>query len=382
MKAGGIIRMAALAVKEWMQIKRDTRSLVLALIAPSLLVIVFGYALNVDVRGVRFGVLDQDGSRFSREYVGSLSRTEYLTMEGMIGNRKEIDRYLDGGKIIMAVVIPAGFQKNLLRGRTADVQLLVDGSDSTSAMIATGYARAMTYEFNASMRRNDLAKSGIAEVAEPVVLKNRVWYNPELKSKNYIVPGLLVLILAIISALITSLTISREWERGTMETLIATPVRAHEVVFGKMAPYLVIGVFDVIAGITIGYFIFDVPFRGGFVELLLVSLLFLVGTSSMGIAISSATRVQVLSVQFAIVATYLPSFILSDFIFPISDMPVAVQAVTYIVPAKYLITLLKGIALKGIGPAILWIQIAFLAIFSTVMTGLAVKQFRPTLPDK
>lgn len=382
MKAGGIIRMVALAVKEWMQIKRDTRSLVLALIAPSLLVVVFGYALNVDVRGVRFGVLDQDGSRFSREYIGSLSRTEYLTMEGMIGNRKEIDRFLDGGKIIMAVVIPAGFQKNLLRGRPADVQLLVDGSDSTSAMIATGYARAMTYEFNASMRRNDLAKSGIAEVAEPVVLKNRVWYNPELKSKNYIVPGLLVLILAIISALITSLTISREWERGTMETLIATPVRAYEVVFGKMAPYLVIGVFDVIAGITIGYFIFDVPFRGGFVELLLVSLLFLVGTSSMGIAISSATRVQVLSVQFAIVATYLPSFILSDFIFPISDMPVAVQAVTYIVPAKYLITLLKGIALKGIGPAILWTQIAFLAIFSTIMTGLAVKQFRPTLPDK
>ncbi len=374
--------MAAMAAKEWIQVKRDTRSLILALIAPSLLVVLFGYALNVDVRGVRFGVLDHDRSRFSREYIGSLSRTEYLAMAGTIEHRKEIDRLLDGGNIIMAVVIPAGFQKKLLRGKPADVQLLVDGSDSTSAMIATGYARAMTYEFNAVMRRHDLARSGIAGVTEPVILQNRVWYNPELKSKNYIVPGLVVLILAIISALITSLTISREWERGTMETLIATPVRAHEVVIGKMVPYLVIGVFDVIAGITIGYFIFDVPFRGGFVELLLVSFLFLVGTSSMGIAISSATRVQVLSVQFAIVATYLPSFILSDFIFPISDMPVVVQAVTYVVPAKYLITLLKGMALKGVGATVLWAQIVFLAIFSAVMTGLAIKQFRPTLPEK
>lgn len=372
--------MAALAAKEWKQIRRDTRSLVLALIAPALLVILFGYALNVDVRGVRFGVLDHDKSRFSREYVSSLSQTEYLTMAGMIDNRKEIDRLLDGGTIIMAVVIPAGFQKRLYRGKPADVQLLVDGSDSTSAMIATGYARAMTNEFNASIRRHDLAKSGLAGVVEPVVLKSRVWYNPELKSKNYIVPGLVVLILAIISALITSLTISREWERGTMETLVTTPVRAHEVVLGKMAPYLVIGMLDVIAGITIGYFLFDVPFRGGFIEMLLVSLLFLIGTSSMGIAISSATRVQVLSVQFAIVATYLPSFILSDFIFPISDMPVAVQAVTYIIPAKYLITLLKGIALKGVGAMILWAQIVFLAIFSSVMTGLAIKQFRPRLP--
>lgn len=373
--------MAALAAKEWKQIRRDTRSLVLALIAPALLVVLFGYALNVDVRGVRFGVLDHDKSRFSREYVGSLSQTEYLTMAGMIDSRKEIDEHLDGGRIIMAVVIPAGFQKQLYRGKPADVQLLVDGSDSTSAMIATGYARAMTYEFNASIRRHDIAKSGLVGVVEPVVLESRVWYNPELKSKNYIVPGLVVLILAIISALITSLTISREWERGTMETLITTPVRAHEVVLGKMAPYLVIGMLDVIAGITIGYFLFDVPFRGGFIEMLLVSLLFLIGTSSMGIAISSATRVQVLSVQFAIVATYLPSFILSDFIFPISDMPVAVQAVTYIIPAKYLITLLKGIALKGVGAMILWAQIVFLAIFSTVMTGLAIKQFRPRLPD-
>ncbi len=372
--------MAALAAKEWKQIRRDTRSLVLALIAPALLVVLFGYALNVDVRGVRFGVLDHDKSRVSREYVGSLSQTEYLTMAGMIENRKEIDRLLDGGRIKLAVVIPPGFQKRLSRGKPADVQLLVDGSDSTSAMIATGYARAMTHEFNASMRHHDLAKSGIAGVVEPVVLKSRVWYNPELKSKNYIVPGLVVLILAIISAMITSLTISREWERGTMETLITTPVRAHEVVLGKMAPYLVIGMLDVIAGITIGHFLFDVPFRGGFIEMLLVSLLFLIGTSSMGIAISSATRVQVLSVQFAIVATYLPSFILSDFIFPISDMPVAVQAVTYVIPAKYLITLLKGIALKGVGAMILWAQIVFLAIFSTVMTGLAIKQFRPRLP--
>ena len=382
MKRSGLIRMAALAGKEWTQIRRDTRSLVMAIIAPSLLVVLFGYALNVDVRGVRFGVLDHDRTRLSREYIGALSRTEYLTMEKVIENRREIDHLLDSGRIVMAVVIPPGFQKKLMRGKPADAQLLVDGSDSTSAMIATGYARAMTHAFNASTRRRDLSRSGLAGITEPVVLNNRVWYNPELKSKNYIVPGLLVLIMAIISALITSLTISREWERGTMESLIATPVRSHEVVLGKMAPYLAIGVFDVIVGLAIGYFIFEVPFRGSFAELLLVSLLFLVGTSSLGIAISSATRIQVLSVQFAIVATYLPSFILSDFIFPISDMPVAVQAVTYVVPAKYLITILKGIALKGVGGTMLWAQIVFLAGFSIVMTVAAIRQFKLKLPNR
>ena len=379
---GSMRRIAAIGDKEWIQIRRDSRSLFLSLFIPTMLVLLFGYALNFDVKHVKIGVYDQDRSMFSRGYIEKFSHTEYLSIIKYMEKREEIDEMINSGKIIMAIVIPPGFEKKFKSGKYADVQVLVDGSDSTSALIATGYIKAITYELNRDLNLTALRKRGITGIREPVELKSRVWYNPELKSKNYIIPGNLGLIMAIISALITSLTISREWERGTMETLITTPVRGHEIVLGKLLPYLMIGLFDVVCALIVGYFVFDVPLRGSFIELTLISVLFLIGTSSLGILISSATRVQVLSVQLAVVVTYLPSFILSDFVFPIKNMPLIIQIITYIVPAKYMITVMKGIALRGVGYAALMVQIWFLILFSLVVLILCIKKLKVTLPDK
>jgi ABC-2 type transport system permease protein len=374
--------MTAIADKEWIQIRRDARSLYLTLFIPSLLVLLFGYALVFDVKHVKIAVYDQDRSYVSRQYLERFKHTEYLSIIRYIDNYKEIDNLINTGKIIMAVVIPPAFERKFNSGKYADVQILVDGSDSLSALIATGYMKAITYQFNRDYLEQTLKKKGMNSLQQPVEIKNRIWYNSELKSRNFIIPGNLGLILAIISALITSLTISREWERGTMETLITTPVRGYEVVLGKLIPYIFIGIFDVVCALSIGYFVFNVPFRGSFIELCLISILFLIGTSGLGILISSITRVQVLSVQLAIVLTYLPSFMLSDFIFPIKNMPVIIQIITYIIPAKYMIVVLKGIILRGVGYHVLMTQIVFLFIFCILVVALSIKKFRVSLPDK
>ncbi len=382
MKAGiSLIRILAVAGKEWLQVRRDARSLILSLVAPAMLIMLFGYALTVDVKNVGMAVYDQDRSTLSRRFVEEFAHTEYLAIRGHVRSYAEIDRLIDREKIAMALVIPAGFERRFKSGKSTDVQLITDGSDATTATVAIGYASAIVMNLNLDLKVRELARAGIREPKMPVEIRSRIWYNPELESKNFIIPGLVVLILAIISALIASLTISREWERGTMETLITTPVRGYELVLGKLIPYLLIGLFDVAATMTLGYFVFDVPLRGSFVELCLVALLFLAGTSCLGILISAATRVQVLSVQVAMVVTYLPSFILSGFIFPIKSMPVVVQAITYLIPARYLIVLVKGIALKGVSISLLWTQIVFLAVFALFVLAGSVKKLSMRLPE-
>lgn len=376
-----IIRLLAIADKEWLQIRRDKRSLILSLIAPVILILLFGFALTMDVKHVKTVIYDQSRSASSRAFIESFSHTEYLDIAAYADDYDTIDRYIDSGKCTMAVVIPADFERRVKTGRTVPVQLIVDGSDSTSATVATGYMKAITASYNIELKMSGLKKAGFPEITPPVDIRSRIWYNPELESRNFIIPGLIVIILAIISALIASLTISREWERGTMETLITTPVRGWELVFGKLIPYLFIGLFDVMITVCAGYFVFKVPMRGSFIEFYLLSLLFLMGTSGLGILISAATRMQVLSVQFAMVATYLPSFILSGFIFPVNNMPLLVQGVTYVVPAKYLIVIVKGIALKGIGIALLRTQILFLFIYAAAVLIIAVKKMSLTLPE-
>lgn len=376
-----LVRIGAIAGKEWLQIRRDTRSLILSLIAPALLILLFGYALTVDVKNVGMAVYDQDRSTLSRRLLDEFSHTEYLRVHRYITSYREADRLIDSEEIALAIVVPRGFERRFKAGKSVEIQLLVDGSDSTSATVAMGYVKAILTNFNLDIKVSELKRTGITETKMPVEVKSRIWYNPELLSKNFIVPGLIVVVLSIISALIASLTISREWERGTMETLITTPVRAYELVFGKLIPYLFIGLFDIIITVLLGYFVFNVPIKGSFVELYLLALLFLVGTTSMGIMISSATRAQVLSVQVAIMVTYLPSFMLSGFVFPVQNMPLIVQGITYLIPAKYLIVIIKGIALKGVSVILLWTQILFLAVFAFIVVIVSVRKISLTLPE-
>jgi ABC-2 type transport system permease protein len=375
-------RVIALADKEWIQIRRDARSLILSIGAPVLLIMLFGYALNMDVNRVSTAIFDQDRSSLSRKYIEEFSHTEYISILKYVRDYDEIDRLIDSGEIVMAIIIPLDFEKRFRSGKQPEIQLLVDGSDSTSATVAIGYVKAITYNFNREILLRELNKIGIPELGDPIEVRSRIWYNAELQSKNFIIPGLVVLIMAIISALITSLTVSREWERGTMETLITTPVREYEVVLGKFIPYLFIGVFDVVFVLAVGYFVFDVPVKGSFFELWLIALLFLAGTTSLGIMISSATRIQVLSVVVAIISTFLPTLILSGFIFPIKNMPLFIQGITYLIPARYMITVMKSIALKGIGYPFLLMQILFLFIFSLLVFVIGVRKFSLMLPEE
>ncbi len=377
-----ILRILALAEKEWTQIRRDTRSLLLSIGIPALLLLLFGYALTMDVKLVKTAVLDQDRTALSRRLIEKFSHTEYLSILRYAESQKEIDELIDSGAIVMALVVPAEFEKRFQSGKSADVQLIADGSDSTSSMVSMGYVKSIVFNFNQGQKIAELGRAGLSEIRVPVDVRSRIWYNPELESKNFIVPGLIAIIMAIISALITSLTISREWERGTMETLITTPVRPFEVFIGKLIPYMLLGVFDIVVTLSIGYFVFGIPLKGSFVELASLALLFLAGTSGLGIMISSATRVQVLSVQIAIMVTYLPSFILSGFIFPINNMPLLIRVITYIIPAKYLITIIKGIALKGVGASLLWTQVAFLCAFTALVMAVSIRKFTLTLPEK
>ena len=373
------LRIFALADKEWIQVRRDTRSLILSLVAPVLLVLLFGYALNMDVKHVRLAVMDMDRTSFTRQLVERFSHTEYLDVYYAERGYDEIYKLINKGSASMAIVIPAGFTSDFRKGHATGVQLLVDGSDSLSSTVATGYVRIILSQFNVDMATGILARSGLSRPEQPVDLRSRIWYNEELKSRNLIIPGIIVIILAIISALITSLAISREWERGTMESLLSTPVRPFEVMTGKLIPYLVIGAFDVTLTFAIGYFVFGINMRGSFLELLALSMLFLVGTSTLGLVISSATRVQVLSIQVAMLVTYLPSFILSGFIFPIKNMPVIIQGITYLVPAKYMIYLIKGIVLKGVAASLMYMQILFMLIFAGAIVVISIRKFRLTV---
>lgn len=376
-----VTRILAIAEKEWIQVRRDGRSLILSILLPVLLLLLFAYALNMDVKRVSVAIFDQDKSALSRDLLESFSNTEYFRVQRYVNNYCEIDDLIDRGTVIMGIVVPRNFESMYKSGKRVSVQILIDGSDSTSATVAGGYVKSIMFSFNRDLRMRDLNRAGISGIVAPVDVRSRVWYNEELQSKNFIVPGIIVIVMAIISALITSLTISREWERGTMETLITTPVRKYEVYFGKLVPYVLIALFDLIITVSLGYFVFSVPLRGSFIELYLIALLFLIGTSSLGIMISSATRSQVLSVQAAIIITYLPSIILSGYIFPIKNMPGIVQIITYLVPAKYLITVMKGIALKGIGASLLWTQIVFLALYAVVVGAISLKKLSLKLPE-
>lgn len=376
-----ILRIFAMAEKEWIQVRRDARSLILSLLVPVILVLIFGYALSLDVKNISTAFIDRDRSSFSRKFLDRFSHTEYLSVYGTLPDTKILDRLIDKGDVKMAIVIPSGFEKRFLSGKKTDIQLIVDGSDSTTATVSIGYIKTLVFEFNREMQEKQLNAVGISRARPPVEVRSRIWYNPELKSRNFIIPGVIVLVMSIISALLTSLTISREWERGTMETLITTPLRKFELFTGKIIPYVFIALFDVILSVALGYFVFGVPLNGSFVELYLVALLFLIGTLGLGMLLSSATRSQVLSIQLSVMITYLPTFVLSGFVFPITNMPWLVQGFTYVIPARYMIAYVKGVYLKGIGTSLLWTQLIFLLLFATVVTAVCMTKLSLKLPE-
>jgi ABC-2 type transport system permease protein len=366
-------RMRAMFIKELHHITRDSRSLALALAMPFMMLLLYGYALSLDVDKIPTLIYDQDGTTISRALTRQFQGSRYFEIRGFADSYVPIERAIDNSKILIGVVIPRGFGGDVSAGRTAGVQLLVDGSDSNTSSIAMGYAESVVGAYSAQIQTQ---KRWTARAAPAVDARMRVWYNSSLQSRNFVVPGLIAVILMILAGQLTSLTIAREWEIGAMEQILSTPLRASEMVIGKMLAYFVIGVADSILSLLVGVIIFSVPFRGSILLLALSTCLFLCGVLFWGILISAGARTQVQAYQMGMLSTFLPGFLLSGFVFAIDTMPKALQVLSLIVPARYFVTALKALFLKGVGMRIIADQLLFMALFAGIVFWLSVRKLK------
>jgi drug efflux transport system permease protein len=366
-------RLWAIARKELIQLRRDTRSLILAFLLPLLLLTLFGYAISFDVHDIQLAALDQDRSMQSRSLLDAFRASGYFTLTRELDRPRQIEPLFDRLEAQIVLVIPPNFSKKLGGGEVAPVQAIVDGSDANTATIAIGYARAIVTAFSLDVQFHG------SQFRPPITLADRVWYNEELASRNMIVPGLIAVIMMIVAAMLTSPTIAREWELGTMEQLAATPVSRAEVVIGKLLPYLAIGLIDVVTASLLGVWLFDVPFRGSALLLMVMSSFFLLGSLGLGVVISVVSRNQLLATQIAMLATFLPAVLLSGFMFAIENMPPMLQWITHIVPARYFIVVTRGIFLKGVGIEELYVQGLLMVAYAVLGAALAVRVFHKEL---
>lgn len=368
-------RTRAVARKEFLHILRDYRSLVMALALPVLMILLFGYALTLDVDRIPSMIYDSDKTPESRELIARFEGSRYFSLIGTAENYRSIEQKVNRDECILGIVIPQNYARDVLSGRTPQIQMLFDGSDSNTASIGLGYANGIVQSFAAELLGRARNRMG-ARASAPAESRLRIWYNSQLKSKNYIVPGLIALILMIIGALLTSLTLAREWEMGTMEQLLSTPLRPAEIALGKMSAYFILGLVDMLVTIIVGVIVFEVPQRGSYVFLVLSGCIFLLGSLFWGILISALSRSQLVAYQLAMLSSFLPAFLLSGFVFAIENMPIPVQGVTYLFPTRYYVTVLKGIFLRGVGVEVLYREVLLLAAYAAVVFIVATRRLR------
>ncbi|NLD06078.1 MAG: ABC transporter permease [Synergistaceae bacterium] len=364
-------RLAAVVNKEFIHIMRDSRSLAMAFLMPVILLFIFGYGISLDITSLNMGIYDMDKTAESRELIERFKASGYFKIVGTVNGSKEIDRLIDRNIAHMVLVIPEGFSGSVKSGVPVDIQAIYDGSDANTTSIAMGYTEAIASRYSLS--------KGAKGPSGQIDLRLRVWYNPELKSRWFIIPGLIAIIMGVISALLTSLTVSREWEQGTMEQLLSTPIHPVELFLGKITPYFLIGMIDLLISVAVGVWVFGVPLRGSLLFLFAVSSLFLVGGLSLGILISTVAKSQLVASQAAFVLTLLPAFMLSGFLYSIDNMPIFIQKITYAVQSRYFVTVMKDIFLKGNHPMILIKEILFLSVFTAVVFTAAIKKFKKNM---
>ncbi len=372
-------RLLAVAKKEIVQVLRDFRSLMIVLIMPVILVLLFGYGVNLDLKHLPICVYDRDGSQQSQDLLKRFQASDYFEIVRVVNNYNDLARAIDDGHAKLGIVIPWDFSQRLHDGRPAQIQALVDGTDDNTANVVIGYSQAVVQGYSSDVRLEWLHSHGQIGNPTPIRVETRTWYNEDLESSAFIVPGVLALVMSVIGAFLTSLTIAREWERGTMEQLISTPVTPFEIMFGKLVPYFVIGMIDVMVCALIALYWFHVPFRGSFATLLISSVMFMIVVLSMGFFISVIAKSQLAASQLALLATFLPAFLLSGFLFAIEQMPTVLQWITHILPARYYVSVLKKIFLKGSPAALLYADLIPLAIFTVLLALLATHSFQKKL---
>lgn len=374
-----IRRIKALTRKEFLQMIRDVRALLGGLFIPLLMIFLYGYALSLDVDRIPTLVLDESRTPVSREFISRIGDSRYFSIVRYLERQTEIDQAMARGEALLAIVIPVDFSSRVKQGMRADIQAVFDGSDSNTATIAMGYLKAASAGFDMGIQEQRIRRAGLKMVDMPLEARIRVWFNPELKSRNFIIPGLTAVIMMSITCMMTALSVSREKETGTLEQIFSTPITSGELLIGKLLPYLALGLVDMALVVGAGVLIFGVPFRGSYLSLLLAALFFLTGTLSWGLFISVVSRSQLQASQIAMVTAMLPSFLLSGFIYPIENMPVVLQAITVIVPARYFVEILKGLFLQGVGLSVLWPQMLALVIYALLVLNVARKRFKKRL---
>lgn len=365
-----LIKIQAISRKEYYHLIRDFRSLYLAFIIPLLLIFLFGYALSLDVDNIQVVVVDHDQTDLSRDLIQKLGASSYFHVICQVADDRIASRYLDDGMASVAIILASGWTANIRADREGQVQILIDGSDPNFAGITRSYLTAFMLRYNQNQLLGFLNRKGMEPIHPPVEGRIRVWFNEDLESRNFIVPGIIAIIIMIVGAMLTSLVVAREYENGTMETIRSLPVPAAEFLIGKAIPYFIIGLIDVLVSILMGQLLFGVVMKSSFWLMILASSLYLGVALSLGLLISSVTKSQLVANQIAVLITYLPSLLLSNFVFPVENMPGILQLVTQIVPATYFIDILNGLYLRNLGLSTLWPSYLILTIMCGALSVL------------
>ncbi|GAB4337409.1 MAG: ABC transporter permease [Calditrichia bacterium] len=368
-KANTFNRIRAISRKEFLHIIHDPRTLLIVFLMPIVQLIMFGYALNMEIQKVELAVIDHSRTPLSREIIRHFSGSRFFDPYLFKGTESDIDRIFKERKARAVLILPADLDRNLRRGSSA-VQVIVDGSDGNAATLIRNYCNQVLQNFN--------EQSGF-RLAMPFSPRSTILFNPDMKSAYFFVPGLVALLLVMISALLTSITITREKESGTLEQILVSPVRPREIIIGKVSPYILLAFLDGALVLLVGIGLFDVPFRGSLLLLLLLTTLYITTALSLGLLISTVAKTQQVAMMMALTATLLPTILLSGFIFPIASMPVLLQYLSYIIPARFYLLIVRGIMLKGSHFTHLWVPAAFLAGMTLLFLANAVRKFSTNL---
>lgn len=366
-----IYKIFAVSKKELLQIKRDKRSLLIIFVLPVSLLILFGYAITLDVNNIKISVYDNDRSLISRDFINSFSGSGYFTVVSNIENDKDINEVLDKGIAQCVIVIPYDFQKKIDNDEKAEVQFLIDGIDASTATIIINYVNAATRTYSRKIINEFLLSKGM-ELYNPLDPEPQFWYNKDLNTTKFFIPGLIAMILIIISVILTSISLVREKEFGTIEQIKVSPVSTLALIIGKIVPYLFISLLIAFLILLMGYILFGVEVKGNYGELFFGTVCYLLATLSMGVFISTIAESQQVAFQIAMLISQLPTVILSGFLFPIESMPYPIQILSYITPAKYYIIILRDILIKGVGIELFAKEILSLLLFAVILVSLSI----------